>query len=191
LLSQTISHYRILHRLGTSLIGEVYLAEDTHLGRTVALTLLPEWYDAERMQRVTRECRAISALNHPNIRTIYDVGNHRSQYFIVTECVDGPTMRDYLSYTRLKVDAVIDIALQILAGLAAAHSAGVLHRDLRPDNIVIRPDGFVKILDFGLAKLVEQDAMMVALGEARGRQIRRIRPIRIKLSHWRYRRHLS
>jgi eukaryotic-like serine/threonine-protein kinase len=167
LLSQTISHYRILHRLGTSLIGEVYLAEDTHLGRTVALTLLPEWYDAERMQRVTRECRAISALNHPNIRTIYDVGNHKSQYFIVTEYVDGPTIRDYLGYTRLKVEEVIDAAMQILAGLAAAHSAGVLHRDLRPDNIVLRPDGLVKILDFGLAKLVEQDAMMVALGEAR------------------------
>jgi serine/threonine protein kinase/Tfp pilus assembly protein PilF len=167
LLSQTISHYRLLTRLGTSLIGEVYLAEDTHLGRTVALTLLPEWYDVERMQRVARECRAISALNHPNIRTIYDVGQHKSQYFIVTEYVDGQTMRDYLSHTRLKVEEVIDAALQILAGLAAAHSAGVLHRDLRPDNIVLRPDGFVKILDFGLAKLVEQDAMMVALGEAR------------------------
>jgi eukaryotic-like serine/threonine-protein kinase len=167
LLSQTISHYRIVHRLGTSLIGEVYLAEDTHLGRTVALTLLPEWYDAERMQRVTRECRAISALNHPNIRTIYDVGNHRSQYFIVTEYVDGPTMRDHLSYTRLKIEEVIDVALQILAGLAAAHSAGVLHRDLRPDNIVLRRDGFVKILDFGLAKLVEHDAMMVALVETK------------------------
>jgi eukaryotic-like serine/threonine-protein kinase len=167
LLSQTISHYRIVHRIGTSLIGEVYLAEDTYLGRTVALTLLPEWYDVERMQRVTRECRAISALNHPNIRAIYDVGQHKSQYFIVTEYVDGPTMRDYLSHTRLKVEELIDAAMQILAGLAAAHTAGVLHRDLRPDNIVLRPDGLVKILDFGLAKLVEQDAMMVALGEAR------------------------
>jgi serine/threonine protein kinase/tetratricopeptide (TPR) repeat protein len=167
LLSQTISHYRIVNRIGTSLIGEVYLAEDTHLGRTVALTLLPEWYDAERMQRVTRECRAISALNHPNIRTIYDVGQHKSQYFIVTEYVDGPTMRDYLSHTRLQIEEVIGAALQILAGLAAAHSAGVLHRDMRPDNIVLRRDGFVKILDFGLAKLVEQDALMVALGEAR------------------------
>jgi eukaryotic-like serine/threonine-protein kinase len=167
LLSQTISHYRVLNRLGTSLIGDVYLAEDSHLGRIVALTLLPEWYDVERMQRVTRECRTISALNHPNIRTIYDVGQHRSQYFIVTEYVDGPTMRDFLGHTRLRLEEVIDAALQILAGLAAAHSAGVLHRDLRPDNIVLRPDGLVKILDFGLAKLVEQDAMMVALGEAR------------------------
>jgi serine/threonine protein kinase len=149
------------------LIGEVYLAEDSHLGRTVALTLLPEWYDAERMQRVARECRAISALNHPNIRTIYDVGQHRSQYYIVTEYVDGPTMRDYLGHTRLRIEEVIDVGLQILSGLSAAHLAGVLHRDLRPDNIVLRPDGFVKIIDFGLTKLVEQNSMMVALNEAR------------------------
>ncbi|MBO0797448.1 MAG: serine/threonine protein kinase, partial [Blastocatellia bacterium] len=167
MLSQTISHYRILNRLGASLIGDVYLAEDSHLGRIVSLTLLPEWYDVDRMQRVTHECRAISALNHPNIRTIYDVGRHRSQYFIVTEYVDGPTLRDYLGYTRLRVAEALEAAIQILSGLAAAHSAGILHRDLRPDNIVVRPDGFVKILDFGLAKLVEQNAMLVALGESR------------------------
>ncbi len=166
MLSQTVSHYRILNHLGTSLIGEVYLAEDIQLGRKVALTLLPDRFtrDVDRMQRLSKEARTLSSLNHPNIRIIYEVGHDKSRYFIVTEYVEGPTLRVYLSYTRMRLSAVLDAILQIIAGLAAAHTAGVLHRDLKPENVVMRTDGFVKILDFGLAKLVEQDSMMIALG---------------------------
>lgn len=156
MFSQTISHYRILNQIGTSLTGDIYLAEDTHIGRRVAITLLPKWCDIERMQRLSRECHTISSLNHPNIRTVYEVGHDRSQYFIATEFIEGPTMRDYLGYTRLQLDEAIDLALQILAGLDAAHAAGVLHRDLRPENIVLRSDRIVKICDFGLAKLSEE-----------------------------------
>jgi serine/threonine-protein kinase len=169
LLSQTISHYRILNHLGTSLLGEVYLAEDTQLGRKVALLLLPEQFsrNSERMRLLAQEARILSSLNHPNIRMIYEVGQDESQHFIATEFVEGPTLRAYLSYTRMKLDEVIDVALQLLAGLAAAHTSGVMHRDLKPENIVLRPDGYVKILDFGLAKLVEQDSMMVDLVETK------------------------
>jgi serine/threonine protein kinase/Flp pilus assembly protein TadD len=169
LLSQTISHYRILNHLGTSLLGEVYLAEDTRLGRKVALLLLPEQFsrNVERMRRLAQEARILSSLNHPNIRMIYEVGQDESRHFIAAEFVEGPTLRAYLSYTRMKLDEVIDVTLQLLAGLAAAHTAGVIHRDLKPENIVLRPDGYVKILDFGLAKLVEQDSMMVDLIETK------------------------
>ena len=168
MLKQTISHYRILNHLGTGLIGEVYLAEDTHLGRKVALILLPDNFtrDVERMQRLSKEARTLSSLNHPNIRMIYEVGHDKSQHFIVTEYVEGPTLRVYLSYTRMKLADVIETSLQVVSGLAAAHAAGVMHRDLKPENIVMRPDGFVKILDFGLAKVVEQDSMMLALNSA-------------------------
>ncbi len=163
MLSQTISHYRILNHLGTSLIGEVYLAEDNQLGRKVALTLLAEQFtsDSERLERLLQEARALSALNHPNIRMIYEVGQDRSCHFIATEFVEGPTLRVYLSYTRMKPGEVLEVALQAVTALAAAHAAGVLHRDLKPENIVLRSDGYVKILDFGLAKLVERDSMMV------------------------------
>ncbi len=167
MLSQTISHYRILNHLGVSLLGEVYLAEDTQLGRKVSLILLPEQFtrDSERMQRLSKEARVLSSLNHPNIRMIYEVGQDQSQYFIANEFVEGPTLRAYLSYTRMNLDEALNVAQQSLAGLAAAHAAGVLHRDLKPENIVLRPDGYVKILDFGLAKLAEQNSLMIDLGE--------------------------
>jgi eukaryotic-like serine/threonine-protein kinase len=165
MLSQTISHYRILNHLGTSLIGEVYLAEDNHLGRKVALTLLSEQFTrvSERMERLARDARILSSLNHPNIRMIYEVGQDQSRHFIATEFAEGPTLRAYLSYTRMKPGEVLEVALQAVTGLAAAHAVGVLHRDLKPENIILRPDGYVKILDFGLAKLVERDAMLVNL----------------------------
>ncbi|MEK7830470.1 MAG: protein kinase, partial [Acidobacteriota bacterium] len=168
-LSQTISNYRILYHIGTSLIGEVYLAEDLKLGRKVALLFLPEQFarDAERLQRLTQEARIISTLNHPNIRMMYEVGyaqaNGEAQYFIANEWVEGPTLREHLAYTRMRVEEVLDVSTQIANGLAAAHAAGVLHRDLKPENVMIRPDGYVKVLDFGLAKLIEQDTMLVEL----------------------------
>ncbi|MFN0108036.1 MAG: protein kinase domain-containing protein [Blastocatellia bacterium] len=172
MLSQTISHYRILYHIGLSLIGDVYLAEDTKLGRKVALLMLPDQFasDAERMQRLTQEARVLSTLNHPNIRTMYAVGSApvggQTQHFIANEWVEGPTLREHLAYTRMRVEEVLDVTSQVVTGLAAAHAAGILHRDLKPENVMIRPDGYVKILDFGLAKLIEQDTMLVELGDS-------------------------
>lgn len=165
---QKISHYRVLDRLGVSLIGEVYAAEDGRLGRKVALTLLAESFtrDSERMQRLAQESRTLSSLNHPNIRMIYEVGSDRGIHYIATEFVEGSTLRKHLEGVRMGVREALDVAAQVVMGLAAAHAAGVLHRDLKPENIMLRPDGYVKILDFGLAKLVEQDTMMVSLGES-------------------------
>lgn len=159
-----------MHHSGTALIGEVYLAEDTKLGRKVALLLLPEEFtrDTDRMQRLAQEARIISSLNHPNIRMMYEVSHQSAeggaQYFIANEWVEGPTLREHLVYTRMRMEEVLDVVTQCVTGLAAAHAAGVLHRDLKPENIMIRPDGYVKILDFGLAKLIEQDTMLVDLG---------------------------
>lgn len=172
MIPQTISHYRVLRHSGTSLIGEVYLAEDLQLGRKIALLLLSEDFtrDTERMQRLAREARTISSLNHPNIRTMYEVSSDTAddgkQYFIANEWVEGPTLREHLVYTRMRMEEALDVTTQVVTGLAAAHAAGVLHRDLKPANIMIRPDGFVKILDFGLAKLIEQDTMLVSLGSS-------------------------
>ncbi len=169
MLSQTISHYRILNHLGGNLIGEVYIAEDIQLGRKVVLQILSEKFtlDNERMNRLNQEARALSALNHPNIRMIYEVGAGDAKgalyHFIATEFVDGPNLRVHLSRRRFKLEEILDVLLQTLAGLAAAHTAGVLHRDLQPENIVLRADGYLKIIDFGLAKLLEQDSMMIEL----------------------------
>lgn len=170
MLSQTISHYRILNHLGGNLIGEVYIAEDTRLGRKVVLQILSEKFtrDGERMNRLAQEARSLSALNHPNIRMIYEVASGSSQgalhYFIATEYVDGPNLRIHLSRRRFELEEILDVLLQTAVGLSAAHAAGVLHRDLQPENIVLRADGYVKIIDFGLAKLLEQDSMMIELG---------------------------
>lgn len=170
MLSQTISHYRILYHIGTSLIGEVYLAEDAQLGRKIALLMLPEQFarNVERIERLSQEARIISTLNHPNIRMLYEVNsdlvNGEAQYFIANEWVEGPTLREHLAYSRMRVEEVLDLTSQIVSGLGAAHAAGVLHRDLKPENVMIRPDGYVKILDFGLTKLIEQDTMLVELG---------------------------
>jgi len=169
MLQPKISHYRILYNVGSSLLGDVYLAEDLHLGRKVALLFLPDQFsrDAEQMQRLAEEARVISSLNHPNIRMMYEVGHEQTengvQYFIANEWVEGPTLREHLNSTRMRLAEVLETATQIVTGLVAAHIAGVLHRDLKPENVMIRPDGYVKILDFGLAKLIEQDSIMVDL----------------------------
>ena len=172
LQSQTISHYKILNHLGANLIGEVYVAEDLQLGRKVVLQLLSKKFtrDNERMNRLAQEARTLSVLNHPNIRMIYEVSSGAAQglthHFIATEFVDGPNLRIHLSRRRMQLEEILDVTLQVAAGLAAAHAAGVLHRDLNPENIVLRADGYVKILDFGLAKLLEQDSMMIELGDS-------------------------
>ncbi|HEV8434559.1 MAG TPA: protein kinase [Thermoanaerobaculia bacterium] len=157
-----ISHYRVDRLLGVGGMGEVYLAEDATLRRKVALKLLPERFseDAERVRRFQREARAASKLNHPNIITIYEVGQEESRHFIATEYIEGQTLRDRLQSTEpLSVGEILDIAIGVASALTSAHEAGILHRDIKPENIMLRPDGYVKVLDFGLAKLMEPDPL--------------------------------
>jgi eukaryotic-like serine/threonine-protein kinase len=155
--STRISHYRILERLGAGGMGEVYLAEDMKLGRKIAIKVLSEEYTTsrERLNRFEQEACAASALNHPNILTIYEVGDDAGRHFIATEYIDGVTLRRKLAADRLEVREILEIAVQVGAALEEAHSAGIIHRDIKPDNIMIRRNGIVKVLDFGLAKLTE------------------------------------
>jgi serine/threonine-protein kinase len=141
-------------------MGEVYLAEDTRLRRKVALKILSAdlTKHEDRVRRFEQEARAASGLSHPNILTIFDIGTEDSTHFIATEYIDGPTLRSLLTRARMKLGEVLDIALQAAGALAAAHSAGIIHRDIKPENIMVRPDGLVKVLDFGLAKLIEAQA---------------------------------
>jgi eukaryotic-like serine/threonine-protein kinase len=155
LIGQTISHYRIIERLGEGGMGVVYLAQDTKLGRRIALKLLPARFtiDAERVHRFEQEARAASALNHPNIVTIHEIGHLDSSHFIATEFIEGVTLREHLGAGRLEVDEALAVVTQVASALTAAHAAGIMHRDVKPENIMLRSDGYVKVLDFGLAKL--------------------------------------
>ncbi|HEV7843299.1 MAG TPA: serine/threonine-protein kinase, partial [Pyrinomonadaceae bacterium] len=152
-----IGHYKILELLGRGGMGEIYLAEDAKLDRKVALKLLPaQWTeDANRLARFQREARAASALNHPNILTIYEIGEADGVHFIVTEFIEGETLRQRMQ-ALMKLEEIFDVAIQIASALAAAHEAGIIHRDIKPENIMLRRDGIIKVLDFGLAKLVER-----------------------------------
>lgn len=164
---ELIAHYRILKRLGKGGMGEVFLAEDTKQhGRKVALKVLPPGLtkDEGRLRRFKQEARAILALNHPNILTIFEIGQTDSTYYIATEFIDGETLRQYLWRDPVKVDEALGIAIQIAMALEAAHAAGIVHRDVKPENIMLRHDRFVrdrfvKVLDFGLAKLTEPDLL--------------------------------
>ncbi|HEX5707674.1 MAG TPA: protein kinase [Pyrinomonadaceae bacterium] len=151
---QTVGSYRIVSTLGEGGMGKVYLAQDTLLGRKVALKLLPASFttDAERVQRFEQEARAASALNHPNILTIYEIGADGPLRFIATEFVEGETLRERLQQGPRPASEVLDLGIQTAAALAAAHAARVVHRDVKPENLMVRPDGYVKVLDFGLAK---------------------------------------
>jgi len=156
--ARRISHYRVDRLIGVGGMGEVYLAEDSTLQRKVALKLLPERFadDEERVRRFQREARAASALNHPNIITIYEVGEDSKRHFIATEYIEGQTLRDRMaSHQPMTIADVIDVAIGVANALSAAHDAGILHRDIKPENIMLRPDGYVKVLDFGLAKLTD------------------------------------
>jgi serine/threonine protein kinase/Tol biopolymer transport system component len=154
---QSLGSYRVLSILGRGGMGEVYLAEDSRLGRKVALKLLPSSFtnDAERLARFEREARAASGLNHPNILTIYEVGSFAGRQFIAAEYVEGETLRQRQAHSRLKLPEVLDLAIQVASALAAAHQAGIIHRDIKPENIMLRRDGYAKIVDFGLAKLTQ------------------------------------
>ena len=156
-IGQAVSVYQIMDKLGVGGMGEVYLARDTRLERNVALKLLPALHtlDEGRVQRFVREAKAASALNHPNIVTIHEVGHSDHTHFIVTEFVEGKTLRRLLDERPLRLSEVTDIAIQIASALAAAHEVGIVHRDIKPENVMVRHDGLVKVLDFGLAKLSE------------------------------------
>src|SRR3954471_4351329 len=155
-----ISRYRVGRLIGAGGMGEVYLAEDETLNRKVALKLLPVRFtrDEERVRRFQREARAASALNHPNIITIYEIGQDDTSHYIATEYIEGETLRERMATRRLNIGEVIDVATGVASALAAAHDAGIIHRDIKPENIMLRPDGVVKVLDFGLAKLADPES---------------------------------
>lgn len=157
---RSLGRYRIVEKLGAGGMGEVYLAEDTRLRRKVALKILPGNIaaDADRLRRFEREAHSASALNHPNILTIHEFGAEGEKHFLASEFVEGETLRDRLNRESLTLSATLDIAIQIASALEAAHTAGIIHRDVKPENVMIRADGYVKVLDFGLAKLVEKTA---------------------------------
>ena len=148
--------YEILSPIGAGGMGEVYKAKDTRLHRTVAVKVLPPEFssDAERRSRFEREARAASALNHPNITTVYDIGEDEGTRFIVMELIEGKTLRELVVDGPLSTEQILRLATQIAGGLAKAHQAGIAHRDLKPENLMVTEDGLVKILDFGLAKLM-------------------------------------
>jgi serine/threonine protein kinase len=156
-VGQEIGHYEILSTLGKGGMGEVYLAQDTKLSRKVALKVLPGAFtqDQERLRRFDQEARATSALNHPNILTIFEIGEADGRHYIATEFIEGETLRQRFARGPLKLAETLDIAEQITSALSTAHGAGIVHRDIKPENIMIRRDGIVKVLDFGLAKLVQ------------------------------------
>jgi serine/threonine protein kinase/class 3 adenylate cyclase len=157
LANQKIGRYEVLSLLGKGGMGEVFLAYDRRLGRKIALKLLPAEFtqDAARVRRFEQEARAASALNHPNIVTIYEIGEADGAHFIATEFIDGYTLRQRLGQTRLEVREVLILSTQVAGALTAAHAAGIVHRDVKPENVMLRPDGYIKVLDFGLAKLTE------------------------------------
>jgi serine/threonine protein kinase/Tfp pilus assembly protein PilF len=157
LVGKLIGHYRIESLIGVGGMGEVYLARDERLGRKAALKLLPDnlTIDEAQLSRFKNEARSASALNHPNILTVYEIGAEGDRQFIATEFIEGVTLRASITCGRMKPHAALEIAAQVASALAAAHQAGVVHRDIKPENIMLRPDGYVKVLDFGIAKLTE------------------------------------
>ncbi len=156
----TIGPYKVLDSLGAGGMGEVYLARDTRLGRKIALKFLSAEFtkDEERVRRFQQEARAASALNHPNLITIFEIGEVESVHFISTEFIEGETLRHRITLSRIPIAEICEIAVQVASALSAAHAAGITHRDIKPENIMVRPDGVVKVLDFGLAKLTETNA---------------------------------
>src|SRR5690349_21882953 len=165
---ENISHYRILEKLGAGGMGEVYLAEDMKLGRKIAIKILSEEFttNKDRLNRFELEASAASNLNHPNILTIHEVGTDDGRHYIATEFIDGTTLRRKIASSQLETSEILDIAIQVASALEEAHGAGIVHRDIKPDNIMVRRNGYVKVLDFGLAKLTETLDRSPSDGEA-------------------------
>lgn len=158
IIETTIAHYRIMEPIGAGGMGAVYKAYDTKLQRVVAIKLLPPEYisQQDRRRRFFQEARAASALNHPHILTVYEVGEDDGNPYIAMEYVEGETLRQKIGSRSLDLKSTLDVLIQIAEGLGKAHEAGIIHRDLKPENLMIRRDGYAKILDFGLAKLVAE-----------------------------------
>ena len=156
-IGQAISHYKIIKTLGAGGMGKVYLAQDDLLNRKVAIKLLPSSlnYDKQLRARFLREAQLASALDHPNICTVYEVGESAGRHFIVMQYVEGETLKQVIGERPLGLDSLLSISLQVADALAAAHSQGIIHRDIKSSNIIITPQGQAKVLDFGLAKLLE------------------------------------
>jgi len=162
-IGEKFGHYKVNSAIGAGGMGEIYLASDTRLRRDVAIKILPAnlTQDAAAVERFMREAHAASALNHPNILTIHDIGKHDDIHFIATEFVAGQTLRQRIKNSSLNLADALDIAVQVASALVAAHDAGIVHRDIKPENIMIRTDGYVKVLDFGIAKLIERESQNI------------------------------
>src|SRR5215203_5757217 len=167
---KSLGPYKILELLGSGGMGEVYLAQDLRLGRRVALKLLPDHFvkNEDRLRRFRQEARAASALNHPNIITIHEIGEAETTHYIVTEFIEGETLRSLLIRNRIEPVRALDIATQTASALAAAHVAGIVHRDIKPENIMLRSDGYVKVLDFGIAKLMPSPSIRMSFETSPG-----------------------
>src|ERR1041385_7139773 len=167
MIGQLIGHYRVSAKLGAGGMGEVYRATDERLGREVALKVLPQSLhrDAAALERFQREARAASALNHPNISVIYDIGEHEGQPYLVMELLEGQTIRERISTFPFSLDEILELGIQASDALDAAHARGIVHRDIKPANLFLTTRGQLKMLDFGLAKMTQKSVSAASADE--------------------------